>query len=474
MKADLDSARVQCLAGFGMADRADVYLFRPTSEDEVRAALMTARRTGRQVVLRGAGQSYGDAALLPEAAALDLGRMNQIRSWDPERGVIEADAGVTIEQVWRHALEDGWWPPVVSGTMRPTLAGALSANIHGKNNYCMGVLGDHVERIRIMWADGNVEDITSEDPKFRVVVSGMGLFGVILRLRLRLKRVTCGDLRVLPISVRSWGEQFAAFAKYESSADYLVSWVDAFAKGSSAGRGLIHAAWYPDDIVDPHSLLARHQDLPDTILGTIPKSRVWKYLKALNRPAFIRWINASKYLSSKKLGDDKPHLQSIVGFSFLLDYVPNWRRAYEPDGLLQFQVFTPKEHAQHVFEELLEMQHRGGMPAFLAVMKRHRPDRYLLSHGVDGYSLALDFKIKNRHQRQLVSLCHEMARFAVKYGSRFYFAKDRVLTPELTRAFLGDERLQEFRDWKAQLDPENLFSSALAKRVGLDPDGASD
>ena len=130
--------RVTRLTGYGFTAAADGYLYRPTSVDEIRAILQTAREAGRQVTLRGAGRSYGDANVGAECVLIDTSRMKQILSWDPKTGIIDCEAGATIETLWRHVLEDGYWPPVVSGTMFPTLGGALGMNIHGKNNFCAG------------------------------------------------------------------------------------------------------------------------------------------------------------------------------------------------------------------------------------------------------------------------------------------------------------------------------------------------
>src|SRR5690348_11868432 len=150
MQPFLPPDRIARACGFGMAACADGYLYRPTTADEIAGVFDLARRSGRKVVLRGAGRSYGDAAILPEQIILDISGMNRLIQWDPETGLIEAEAGFTIEDLWRTGLPDGWWPPVVSGTMFPTLAGALSMNIHGKNNFAVGTLGEHVVELDVV------------------------------------------------------------------------------------------------------------------------------------------------------------------------------------------------------------------------------------------------------------------------------------------------------------------------------------
>lgn len=460
--------RIGRATGFGMVAQGDGYWYRPTSVEGICDVFEAARRSGRKVVMRGSGRSYGDAALLPEGLILDLRRMNCILAWNPETGLITAEAGVTLEQIWRHTLEDGWWPPVVSGTMFPTLGGALAMNIHGKNAYRKGTIGEHVTEIEVLTPSGRTLTLGPDDDAFYDAISSAGLLGVITRATLQMKCVTSGDLRVLPLSCANWEEQFACMERFEGDADYMVGWVDAFARGKSCGRGLFHAAWYLDEPAErPSSLRMDQQDLPDTILGFFPKSMVWRYLKKLNNRWGMRQINWAKYTASRLLGHGKPHPQSLVAFSFLLDYVPNWQRAYLPGGFIQYQSFVPKEHARRVFAEQFRMQQEARLESFLAVFKRHRPDRFLLSHGVDGYSLALDFKVTERNWSDVQRLAHRMNDLVLEAGGRFYLAKDATLRPEDARAYLGEETLARLRARKAEWDPEGLLSSAQAERLGL-------
>ena len=201
-------------------------------------------------------------------------------------------------------------------------------------------------------------------------------------------------------------------------------------------------------------------------MGFFPKSSVWKILRRFNNRFGMKIVNALKFRSGKMFESGKTKRQSLAAFNFLLDYVPNWEKAYLPGGLIQCQFFVPKAEARAVFPELINMQQKAGLESYLAVMKRHREDRFLLSHGVDGYSLALDFKVTDRNRDELFKLARAMQERVLRAGGRFYFAKDATLTPEQAHKFLG-EALHQFRDIKKDLDPENLLSSDLARRLQL-------
>ena len=468
LQPNLPPERIHKLTGYGMRSSADGYLYRPTNVEEIREVLKLAQATGRKVVIRGAGRSYGDANIGSECLILDITRMNRVLSWDSKTGLIDCEAGVTVEGLWRTAIEDGFWPPVVSGTMFPTMGGALGMNIHGKNSFKVGTLGDQVVEMDVLFPNGELQTLSPTDPLFYSVIGSAGLLGIITRAKLQMKAIHSGNVKVLAVSCANWDEQFAVFEKYEHDADYLVSWIDCFGAGQKSGRGQIHAAWYCNEPYDlSPSLKPESQDLPDTILGFLPKSVVWRMLKPFNNRLGMKFINNAKHNASLLLGNGKEVEQSLVGFSFLLDYVPNWRRAYLPGGFIQYQTFVPRAHAKEVFSQQIAMQQEAKLESFLGVLKLHKPDKFLFTHAVDGYSLALDFKVTSKNWRRLESLCHRMNDVVLQAGGRFYFAKDSTLRASDVQKYIGPEALETFQNLKKRFDPEMLLTSNLGKRLEL-------
>ena len=139
-----DFDRLTLLRGFGRAASSPAYLYRPTHAEQIAELFQQAQRHGLSIAPRGAGRSYGDAALNARPGGARLAAHEPGAGWNPDTGVITVEPGVTIEKLLLYCVEDGWWPPVVPGTMRPTLGGCLGMNIHGKNNYRVGPIGEHV------------------------------------------------------------------------------------------------------------------------------------------------------------------------------------------------------------------------------------------------------------------------------------------------------------------------------------------
>jgi len=462
------AASLRVLDGFGGSVRAACRTLVPSSTDELAAMLARANDAGVAVAMRGAGRSYGDAALSRDGLVLDACALNRILSWDPSTGIAVAEAGVPLADLWRRALPDGHWPAVVPGTMFPTLGGMASMNVHGKNQFKAGVFGEHVQWFDLVTPSGAlVRASRSENAElFHAALGGAGLLGAFARIALQLKPVESGRMKVESIPVGSFAEQFEVFDARRAGADYLVSWIDCFASGSAVGRGQIHVANHLHGSEDPRakeSLRLEEQELPSRIFG-FPKSQLWRLMKPVLNDPGMRFTNLAKYLSAKLAGRGHTYLQSHAAFAFLLDYVPGWRLAYGARGLLQHQLFVPEPAARTVFPAALRLLQERGTPSYLGVLKRHKPDPFLLSHAFDGWSLALDFPLGRDGGTRLRAALREVTEMVLGAGGKFYLAKDQLLEPgQIERAY--GERLDRFFALKAKIDPRATMQTDQARRL---------
>ena len=455
------------LENFGHSLQAPSYRFRPTRAEEIFEVFCLAEKTGLTVAARGAGRSYNDAALNGGGIVLDLTAMNQILAWDPASGVVRGEPGVTLEQLWQRVEPDGWWPPVVSGTMKTTLGGCLGANIHGKNNFRMGPIGEHVLEFTAMLPGGELVTCTPEKNAdlFYSMISGLGMLGIFTSITLQMKRIYSGLMSVDARPSRDFHQHMHDLLELAPIYDYTVGWLDTTAGGKNIGRGQIHAANNLKEGEDPNpgeTMRLENQTLPPRIFGVIPKSILHYFMGPFVNNLGWTAVNTAKYVASLRTHTFR---QSHAAFHFLLDYVPDWELSYGRGGMIEYQSFLPKETAEEAWHEMFELSLRQGLPSYLGVTKRHRPDKFLLTHAVDGFSLASDFKVTDRNRATLSKMLQEFDRIVLKAGGRFYFAKNSETTAESTRAFLGEETVSKFKELKKRCDPNHLLESDLFRRI---------
>ena len=463
---DLDQHFVS-LENFGHSLRAPAYLLQPARAEEIAEAFQLARRTGLSLNARGAGRSYNDAALNGGGIVIELCAMNHILKWNSETGVVVAEPGVTLQQLWQQVEPDGWWPPVVSGTMFTTLGGCLAANVHGKNNSKAGPIGEHVIQFTAILPTGAAVTCTPRKNAdlFYAMIGGFGMLGIFTSITLQMKRVYSGLLEVSARPSHNLHEHLVDLLENAPNYDYIVGWLDATVGGPALGRGQIHAANYLPEGADRNAaktMQLKSQVLPPRIFGVFPKSIVHFFMTPFMNNLGTRLINTGKYVTSLSRHTFR---ESHAAFHFLLDYIPNWELAYGRGGLIEYQSFLPKETAEAAWREMLTLSQRRGLPSYLGVTKRHRPDKFLLSHAVDGFSNAMDFKVTSRNRTELRRMLEDFDRIVVEAGGRFYFAKNSETRPETAARFLGAKAIAEFKHLKKRCDPDRLLESDLYRRV---------
>lgn len=454
---------------WGGASSSVSYVYRPVTEEQVYQALELARSSGRSIGPRGGGNSYGDAALNSENIVLDMRRMNRILEWDPQSGRVRVEPGVTLTQLWQYILEDGWWPPVVTGTSLTTIGGCAGMNVHGKNAYQAGPIGDHIVEFDMMLPSGEVLTCSREENReiFFAAIGGFGMLGVFTAFTLQMKRVYSGYLDVHSEAEPDLAGMFGYFETYVDSSDYIVGWIDSFAKGRALGRGDVHRANYLPpgaDLAPSQSLRLEHQHLSPNMFGVLPRSIVPLFMRPFMNDLGTSLVNFGKHFSGQLTGS-RQYRQTHVAFHFLLDYVPGWKASYGPGGLIQYQPFIPKETAHDAFADILRLCQRRGLPNYLTVFKRHRPDEFLMTHALDGYSMAMDFRVTDQRRPSLTSLARELDEIVLAAGGRFYLAKDSTLRPSVAEAYLGRETIEQFKSLKQRCDPDNLLQTDLWRRI---------
>lgn len=450
------------LDNFGHSLTAQSFVVRARNVDQIHETFQRAKKEGRTVTARGAGRSYNDASMNGGGLVLDLTGMNRILEWQPANGAIRCEPGVTIRQLWEYVLPEGWWPPVVPGTMRPTLGGVLSTNIHGKNNFRAGPIGEHVLEFSALLPNG--KEVTCSPKKnseiFYAMIGGLGMLGIFTSITLQMKRIESGLVEVRAWPTSSLREQIESIKENAPHNDYIVGWFDTL----GLQRGQVHAANMLAASADPHSreyLQVEKQNLPERFFGVMPKSALHYFMRPFfSNNAGMRLVNTAKFISALRRHSYK---QAHAAYQFYLDYVPDWERSFGAGGLIQYQSFLPADNAHQVWTELLARAKRLGLPPYLGVTKRHRPDKFLLTHGVDGFSLALDFKV--RRPLELSHLLQTFDKIVAQAGGRFYFAKNSETTSETALRFYGKQTVDKFMKLKERCDPQGLLESDLFRRI---------
>lgn len=449
---------------------------RPTTIEQCREALTYFRRNGMTVCARGAGRGYGDLALNDGHALIDMSRMNRIIEFDEERSTIKVEAGVRLIDIYREVHHRLLMVPSSPTESHSSIGGAICANVNGKDGWRQGSFGNQVVGLTILLADGTTLTLDRAHELFNAVVGGIGLLGLIVDATLQLKPVKSPFVEINRVPAANVDELLETMARIEQSHDAAVVWVDAYARGRNIGRSVVHAArWIErDDTATERrqyldagfERLERHRRFGLALHRTIgPMLSLMLQAQRLTMFSFNRmYYGLSKLLW--RMGRFS-NTELFLRFSFEASFtVPPAHLVCGPLGYT-LQVTFPRSAAREAIVELLGICRSSPCPPVTTILRAHKRDECLLSFSEDGYSLNFEFHPKKRHKSASRAAVDRLIDATIRRGGKVHLAKDQVLTPaQFYRVY---PRYVELLAYKRQFDPEGLFTSDLARRVGIDP-----
>jgi FAD/FMN-containing dehydrogenase len=438
------------LAGWGNYPVIESFTLNPRFEEDVKSDV-----TVDSIVARGLGRSYGDQAVNDGKYVAVCTRLNHFLSFDEKEGILECEAGVSLEEVISVFGPKGWFPMICPGTKFVTIGGAIANDIHGKAHHIDGSFVNCVISFTILLADGTIVEAsrTANSDLFWANFGGLGLLGVILTARLQLRKIETTYFRQKSVVIKNLDHMLEALDKYDHEYNYSVAWIDAMAKGSKLGSGVLSLG----NAAKADELPAKLKDHP-LKLHSMGKLAVPFFFPSFALNGFtVRLLNRviAFVQNSPK---DFVHYEK---FFFPLDAINNWNKGYGKRGFIQYQFVIPEDNGKKILTEILEMIAGSGCTPFLNVFKRMGEGQGILSFPFKGYTLAIDFPVT----KQLLTFTPKLDAKVLAAGGRLYLGKDALLEEGMFKAMYP-----QYRQWlaiKQKYDPGNKFSSNISRRLGL-------
>ncbi|MDD3343434.1 MAG: FAD-binding oxidoreductase [Sulfurospirillaceae bacterium] len=392
----------------------------------------------------GNGRSYGDSALSEHI--IYTKPYNYFLAFDEVNGILHCQSGVLLSEILELCVPKGWFLKVTPGTKLITLGGAIASDVHGKNHHVEGCFSECIQEMRLMLADGSIHTCKKGEELFYATCGGMGLTGIILDVKITLKKINSKYIQQTTIKTHNLRETFEAFEAYASK-PYSVAWIDCLAKDKDLGRCLLMVGDFCDD-----GELDYKEKKKISIPFMFPSFALNKWsVKAFNA---LYYAKVRQSVSTQKVDIDT--------FFYPLDAVQHWNRIYGKNGFTQYQFILPKEESFEGLQEILSCIAKSGKGSFLAVLKLYgKANENFLSFPKEGYSLALDFKI----DKGLFTLLEALDSIVLKYHGRIYLAKDVRVSKETFE--IGYPHIETFRAFRKAHGMSDKFESLQSRRVAL-------
>lgn len=441
------------LSGWGRFPSQNCQVTRPEKRRELLEAASSHGVV--DVIVRGLGRSYGDAAINQGSGVILGEKLDRFLSFDSQTGVLHAEGGASFADIVETFVPRGYFLSVAPGTKYVTLGGAIACNVHGKNHHQVGAISQFIDEIEILTANGKTLICSREENAdvFWATLGGMGLTGIIVSAKMRLMPIESAYIETKTTRTPNLSATLTAFEKGNDS-EYIVGWIDCLSTGTDLGRSVVIEGAHASG---EHAL----QEIKGDVMALeMPKKKG----VPIDLPNFV--LNP---WTVKKFNDlyyanhpTKSDLTPFETFFYPLDKIENWNKIYGARGFLQYQCVFPLDNVEATLKYLLETIAASGQAAFLAVLKRMgKSDNAPLDFALDGYCLALDIPMTP----DTLDFYEKLNEITVAAGGRIYLAKDAATSPAHFRQMYP--RAGELEKVKRHLDPDDRFASSLSRRLEI-------
>ena len=298
----------------------------PVVEKEMRAEenireIKAYVQNAHEIIARGNGRCYGDAAL--GERIFSTKRLNKFISFDRLNGILECESGVLLSDILEVIVPQGYFLSVTPCTKFITLGGAIASDVHGKNHHSEGCFSEHVIEFSLLIENGDILTCSrdSHPGKFWATIGGMGLTGIILSAKIKLKNIETAYIRQEQIKAENLDEIFRLFEESESWT-YNVAWIDCLQKGKNLGKSILIRGEH----AFRHELPAKKSVDPLRFKKKNPPSVPFFFPEFFLNTITVRFLNWLYYAlqTKKKTGE----IVDYDRFFYPLDVVANWNNMY--------------------------------------------------------------------------------------------------------------------------------------------------
>jgi FAD/FMN-containing dehydrogenase len=429
-----------------------------TSVGDVKSVIRGARKASVPVSIAGGRHAMGGQPFGGGTLCVDTRPLQKVLRFDPERGLLEVEAGIQWPALIDHLLaaqrdRPRAWGIVQkqTGADRLTLGGALAANIHGRGLRFPPIVAD-VESFWLVDAEGEERRCSrTENPElFRLAIGGYGLFGVMTTVTLRLaprrklqRVVEVIDSDALPAAFArriAEGYEFGDFqyATDPASDDYL--------------RTGVFSCYRPVDDATPMPAVTRELALDDW-------NRLLYLSHADKRRAFQEYAAYYRSTSGQLYWSDTHQLSVYVdNYHAALD-----RQLGSPARGTEMisEIYVPRAALARFLADVREDFRRGRPEVIYGTVRLiERDAETVLAWAREPWACTI-FNLHVTHSPAGLAAAEDAFRrlidHGLRYGGSYYLTYHRWATrAQVERAH---PRFVEFLREKRRWDPEERFQS---------------
>ncbi len=429
------------ITGWGnyIQQKYNANIFYPKNINKIKKILN--KKNIKSFSIRGNGRSYGDSSINNNIISLkNLVKKIKI---DKKKETINCSANCTMDELNELLLKKNLFFKVTAGTKFITIGGAIASDIHGKNHHNEGCFSNSVEEIELLTSEGKKIKCSRNKNKeiFRATAGGMGLTGIILNAKIKLKKIESNYILEEKKISKNLNDTLSHYNSY-SDWEYIVSWIDMNAKNTELGRGITYLGKHIK--VDNKNL-----QKPKILNFFFPNFLLSNFFISIYNKIFF---NFSQFKKKK--------IVHINKYFYPLDNIKNWNKFYGKEGFVQIQILLKEKNIKKNLSKLIKLFQLHKKYSFVTTLKKLGKKNYnYLSFPDSGYTITFDIKYD-----ESVKLFYKILEKQLNImNAKIYLTKDSLMDPKHFKKTYFN--LPKFKKIKKLVDKNNVFQSFQSMRL---------
>ena len=416
-----------------------------------------AKKNNKKISFRSGGRSYGDNTLNKNNIVLKYVSKENILSFDKKNGEIEVSGSCSLLNLFKFIISKGWTLNVSPASQFITIAGAISNNVHGKNCPSKGYFGDYVEEIELLTPDRGLVKCSrfKNDKLFYAVISGFGIFGIILKAKIRLRKIKTVIINTDITFVKNLDDAVEKSESLIKNYEYNIGSLNFTRYNNNLNDGKIYSSNFSNN----ENL--KIDNASANLLIYLIKSRLLiKKLIIVDR--LIE--NIFSQITSRKISEKKRSIvENYFSMNFLGDkYLPFYNYFFR-NGFIEYQVVFDTDNYLEAIKQIEKLIKNNGYSSYMSSFKSYRPadQRYIFGLSKNGFCLSLD--IPYEKGKKFETTIRKINEITIKYNGQVYLGKTPCLNNQEFKEMYTN--YNKFEEIKKNYDSNLLIVSEMTSRI---------
>jgi len=441
-------------ANYSNVKKSNCKIFYPKNNDEIKDIFKYVKKNKKKILCIGSSQSWFDTILNSNNVIINLKHLKKIFNLNKKDKILTVSSSYKIKEILENINQHGLSLFSIPGSLDVTIGGCVANDVHGKDSYKYGNFGENIIEIEIMLSSGELTACTKDynSELFTSVIGGLGLMGVITKIKLNLKEIT-NFYEVENFNCDNYQSLITTLYNKANEFDYVYGWVDLLSKNKKLGRGVVFKS----------KKIFKFKELNKS---KVSKKKYLTFIKSLifmfcTKLKLISYLNSAFYyihmINKKKIISYEENINTLKYSGAEL------KQMCPPNSFFDVQVILKKETLPNSLYEFINKCQDLNLKGSIIGIKMHKKNNNYLSFSDDGVSINITTIFKFEEKNALETKFKELYQFIIKNNYKVYIAKDFFFDRE--SFFKNYENANKFFSLKQKYDKDGLLYSDFLKRI---------